>query len=196
MDQEWPYLFYEAIWAQSAGVENNTDMLCLGVFFDMNLYVTYMLEKEGKKSIHQIGRPLLFYAFDRPFDGLPAARVLLESGADPNEVCEGKTPWVFMLKHCNLMKPSGTEIFRLMFKRGADPLEIVLRDNSGWWTAHEKPVDRTTAFHVALTHLEYLTDCGKTEIIKAFLCHCKHFDAVDSKGVRYCGVGRYCALFY
>ncbi len=44
-------------------------------------------------------------------------------------------------------------------------------------------MDRTTAFHVALTHLEYLTDCEKTEIIKAFLCHCKRFDAVDSEGV-------------
>ncbi len=54
MDQEWPYLLYEAIWAQFAGVEHSTDMLCLGVFFDMNLYVTYMLEKEGKKSIHQL----------------------------------------------------------------------------------------------------------------------------------------------
>ena len=103
VDQERPNLFYEAIWAQFAGVEHNTDMLCLAVFFGMNLYVTYMLEKEGKKSIHRIGRPLLVYAFDRPFDGLPAARVLLESGADPNEVCEGKTPWVFRLMHCNII---------------------------------------------------------------------------------------------
>ena len=47
----------------------------------------------------------------------------------------------------------------------------------------EKPVDRTTAFHVALTHLEYLTDSNKTEIITTLLGHCKHFDAVDSEGV-------------
>ena len=114
---------------------------------------------------------------------LPAARLLLESGADPNEVCEGKTPWVFMLTHCNIIKPSDTEIFRLMLNKGADPLEIVLRDDSGWWRAHEKLVDHTTAFHVALTHLEYLTHSKKTEIIKAFLGHCKRFDAVDSEGV-------------
>ena len=110
-------------------------MLCLAVFSDMNLYVTSMLEKEGKKSIHRIGRPLMFYAFDRPFDGLPTAQVLLESGADPNEVYEGKTPWVFMLTYCNMIKPSDTEIFRLMLTRGADLLEIVLRDDSGWWRA-------------------------------------------------------------
>ena len=47
----------------------------------------------------------------------------------------------------------------------------------------EKPVDRTTAFHIALTHLEYLTESNKTGIFKAFLDHCKRFDAVDSEGV-------------
>ena len=97
----------------------NTDMLCLAVFFGMNLYVTYMLEKEGKESIDLIGRPLMFYAFDRPFDGLPAARVLLESCADPNEVYEGKTPWVFMLTYCNMIKPSDTEIIRLMLNKAS-----------------------------------------------------------------------------
>ena len=44
-------------------------------------------------------------------------------------------------------------------------------------------MDHTIAFHVALTHLEYLIDSKKTEIIKDFLGHCKRFDAVDSEGV-------------
>ena len=153
-----------------------------------------MLQKEGKKSLHRIGRAILFYAFDDAFDGLPAARVLLEGGADPNEVCEGKTPWIFMLTDCNIRKPSDTEMLRPMLKRGADLVEIVLRDDSGWWRAHEKPVDRTTAFHVALTHLEYPTESGKTEIIKIFLGHCKCFDAVDSEGfgiVKWADTARY-----
>ena len=183
MDQERPYLFYEAMWAPFAGVERNTDMLCLAVFLGMSLYVIDMLEKEGKKSIHRIGQPLVFYAFDRPFDGLPAVGVFIESGADPNEDCEGKTPLVIMLTHCNMIKPGDTDIFRLMLKRGADSIEIVLRDDRGWWRVHEKPVDRTSAFHVAFTHLEYLTEFEKTEIIKVFLGHCKRFNAVDSEGI-------------
>ena len=196
VDQERPYLSYEAIWAQFVGVEHNTDMLCLAIYLVVNLYVTYMLEKEGKKSIHRIGRAILFYAFDGAFDGLPAARVLLEGGADPNEDCEGKTPLVIMLTHCNMIKPGDTDIFRLMLKRGADSLEIVLRDDSGWWRAHEKPVDRTSAFHVALTQLEYLIESEKTEIIKVFLGHCKRFDAVDSKGFGIVEWADNCALFY
>ena len=69
MDQERPYLFYEAIWAQFVGVEHDTDMLCLALYFVVNLYVTYMLEKQEKTSLHRIGRAILFYAFDHPFDG-------------------------------------------------------------------------------------------------------------------------------
>ena len=88
-----------------------------------------------------------------------------------------------MRMHFHIIKLSDTDISRLMLNRGADPLEIVLRDDSGWWRAHEKPVDRTTAVHVALTHLEYLTESGKTEIFKVFLGHCKRFDAVDSEGI-------------
>ena len=149
----------------------------------MNLYVTYTLEKEGGKSVHRIGQPLKFHAFDRPSDVLPAARVLLGSGADPNEVCEGKTPWVFMLTHCNMIKPSDTDIVRPMLNSGVDPLEIVLRDGSGWWMAHQKHVHHTTAFHVALPHLESIKDSKKTGTTKDSLGHCKRFDAVDSEGV-------------
>ena len=87
-------------------------------------------------------------------------------------------------------------MFRLTLNRGFGPLQIIFHDNSRCWRAHKKPVDRTTAFYVALTHLECLTDAKKTGIIKAFLGHCECFDAVVSEGVDVMEWANNCSLFY
>ena len=185
--QEWASL-YHIPWRNELQLDWHTDVLCLAVFSGLRLYVSQAIEKEGQKLFQRAGRPLLYYAFD---DGLfddsgEVVQVLLENGADPNQSFGQSTPWTSLLLGLgrNLKEQKMyRETVSLMLSYGANPCQRVLRDDSGWWESRKRPEHYTTAFHVALTHIEWLTKVEQMAFIRSLLDHCENYDVVDSDGV-------------
>ena len=182
--QEWPSLYYITLNFQLQ-LNWQTDVLCLAVYFDLPLYVSQAIKEEGQKLLQRPGRPLLFYAFDDLFKNLPkVVPILLENGADPNEAYGLRTPWIHALCKLGVLLEfhAFSELFVLMLSSGANPCQRISRDDSHWWRAYKTPAHYTTAFHIALTHIETLTDVEKMAFIRTFLDHCEDYDFKDSDG--------------
>ena len=178
--QEWTSLWYDPF-SKELQLNWHTDVLCLAVAYGLTLYVSQAIEKEGQKLLQRAGRPLLFYAFDLPaHNPSEIVQILLENGADPNQTFGLSTPWGYAL--LNLLTPI-SEITILMLSYGANPCQRVSRDRGNWWIYHTKPVHYTTAFHIALTHMEDLTEIEQKTVIRSLLDHCENYDVVDSDGV-------------
>ena len=184
--QEWASLFY-APFISELQLDWHTDVLCLAVSYGLTLYVSQAIEKGGQKLLQRAGRPLLFYAFEVLYqDPSEIAQILLENGADPNQTFGLRTPWSYAL--LNLPTPLFlrkwcSKVILLMLSYGANPCQRVSRDRNNWWMCNKEPAHYTTAFHIALTHIEKLTEIEKKTVIRSLLDHCENYDVVDSDGV-------------
>ena len=184
--QEWASLHWVII-TKEHQLDWHTDVLCLAVSYGLTLCVSQAIKREGQKLLQRAGRPLLFYSFESSFqDPYETAQCLLENGADPNQSFGLSTPWSYAL--INFLTPLNShewcsEFILLMLSYGANPCQRVSRDRGNWWMYNEKPAHYTTAFHIALTHMKYLTDVEKKKVIKSLLDHCESYDVVDSDGV-------------
>ena len=184
--QEWPS-FYYIKYNPELQLDWQTDVLCLASYYHLTLYVSQAIKKERQKLLHRAGRPLLFYAFDhiRP-SRFEIAQVLLENGADPNQAFGPSTPWTQTLLNpwfLENFRQWGSEFLVLMLSYGANPCQRISRDDSDWWVSYEKPSHYTTAFHIALTYTEELTEVEKMKYIRSFLDHCENYDFKDSDGL-------------
>ena len=189
--QEWASL-YPIVWRNELQLDWHTDVLCLAVFHGLRLCVSQAIEKEGQKLFQRTGRPLLYYAFDDGWmeDSGEVVQVLLENGADPNQSFGQSTPWTFSILSFSPYPKGGTmknKTLSLMLSSGANPCQRVSRyngwDSSGWWRVYKRPEHYTTAFHIALTAVGWLTEVEKMTSIKSMLDHCEDYNIVDSDGV-------------
>ena len=183
--QEWPSFYYRTA-NSKLQLAWQTDVLCLAAYFSLTLYISQAIKKERQKLLQRAGRPLLFYALDHlDSNTSETLQVLLENGADPNQAFGLSTPWTSALSRYRAFEGSHvwSECVVLMLSYGANPCQRILRDNSHWWEFYKTPAHHTTAFHVALTYIEDLTEVGKMAFIRYFLDHCENYDVVDSDGV-------------
>ena len=186
--QEWASLFHMDL-DDKLQLDWHTDVLCLAVLYGLTLYVSQAIQKENQTLFQRAGRPLLFYVFDHRYGDSwrpKMVQLLLEKGADPNETFRQDTPWTSALLSVadNICLDAWyCECLLLMLKYGANPCQRVLRDDSFWWKDRESLEHYTTAFHIALTGIEWLPKIEKMACIRSLLDHCENYDVVDSDGV-------------
>ena len=195
LQQEWASLYYKTVDGK-VQLDWHTDVLCLAVSSGLTLYISQVIEKKGQTLFQRVGHPLLYYAldFELILEGgsevverqTEVVQVLLENGADPNQTFGLNTPWTSVVLSPMVSIVYGEfchEWFFLLLRYGANPCQRVLRDDSKWWKAHERPEHYTTALHIFVTRIEQLTEVEKMTCIRSLLDHCKDFDVVDSDGV-------------
>ena len=178
-----------------------TDILSLVVFYGLALYLQHQIVTKGKSIIQRAsGRPLLFYAIDGIMreilnDSLEAPiitlEVLLNNGADPMEVFNGRTPWshlVDRISNGDGSKPAQSgilKIYGLMLEHGADPTNR-FETSASWtylreiyWSPILKKKDYSTTFHHVLNCPDGLDEA----IVKLLVDHCNDLEATDSDGI-------------
>jgi hypothetical protein len=109
-------------------------------------YVEKKLNENGSLISGWQGIPLLFHALDpskcQPFPHIEIISFLLRRGGDPNRLWNGKSPWQELLGNLHRTYGRGflsfneegrkwTEIFKLLLRSGANPLQICHGDSYG-----------------------------------------------------------------
>jgi len=177
-------------WYKISGKENiserEIDMLALAAYWNLTLYMKEKLVTKNFKARLKSARPLLQTVFDYPAGDslcLPMTTLLLEHGAQPNEMWNGISIWEDALKFCVFDVLDGGEypenwksVFVLMLQHGADANQVVTLKN-GFSTALISTIQK-------LTLGESLKEWSLEDeaLIRTFLDSGANPDAMDSDG--------------